>query len=148
MKTFAWPKYDIVKNINGKEEVYLRRYFIFRSKYFNIYLHNIRFPDDDEFPHTHPWNFFSLMLNGGYLENVYYPEPIDGKVSVEKTNIRKGISLEYREAACVHKIIKVLPSTWTLVCTGKVQKDWGFLTNDGWVYWRKFLNIWEKVDMD
>lgn len=73
-----WPHVDITKDVNGEKVLYLRRFFLFRSKWLrkiglrvnwcNLYLHHIVRPDDDPDPHDHPWSFISLVLKGGYWD--------------------------------------------------------------------------------
>lgn len=66
---------------NGKcqiESIYLRRYYIFKSRYFNIFLHHIRRSDDDPDPHDHPWSFLSLILKNGYTDEAYGWTPAEG----------------------------------------------------------------------
>lgn len=60
------------------ESLYLRRYYIVKSKYFNIFLHNIQRSDDDPDPHDHPWSFLSLILKGGYTDEAYAWTPAEG----------------------------------------------------------------------
>ncbi len=108
--------HDIRKN--GK--LYLRRIFIFRSKNFCVFLHNIRMPDDDRDPHDHPWNFVGAVLWGGYLEMRYTAK--GAKRLVRRTT---G-SIAYRKATDIHRIVKVEDNTWTLIFTGPKINNWGF----------------------
>lgn len=143
-----WPKFDIIKLVDGKPELYLRRFFIVRTKLFSIYLHYIPRPDEDRDPHDHPWTFRSLLLRGGYEEEVFVWDEVSKQRRFLKRNVRKAVALGMRPAETVHQIISVQPNTWTLMFTGPVQRQWGFLTETGWVDWRTYLNIWDKVDMD
>ena len=47
---------------------YLRRYYILKTRWFRIYLHEILRSDEDRDCHDHPWNFTSIILKGGYWE--------------------------------------------------------------------------------
>ncbi len=72
------PHFDIIKSPakgeGGTETtVYLRRFYLFRSKWFgmnfgDVYLHHIVRSDDDPDPHDHPWGFTGLILSGGYMD--------------------------------------------------------------------------------
>lgn len=62
------PHFDIVKTVNGEQVLYLRRFFLVRSKLLNVYLHKIARSDDDPDPHDHPWSFVSLILKNGYMD--------------------------------------------------------------------------------
>lgn len=66
------------------ESIYLRRWYLFKSKYFNIMLHNIRRSDDDPDPHDHPWGFVSVILRNGYVDEQYK------LVTLEKDIIRSS----------------------------------------------------------
>lgn len=159
-----WKHYDIMKTVDGAETLYLRRYFIFRSKLFNIFLHYIPQPDTDPDPHNHPWNFFGVVLRGGYYEKLYSPiNLVEGQQSL-LTDFGKSylqivlespefldrgmFSAAYRPSERYHQITYVKPNTWTLIFTGPVKNEWKFLTKDGPVMWRKYLNLWTDVDMD
>lgn len=50
---------------------YLRRWYLFKSKFFNVMLHNILRSDDDPDPHDHPWWFLSIILKNGYIDESY-----------------------------------------------------------------------------
>jgi hypothetical protein len=76
------PHFDIIKapDIREGEQkqtvVYLRRFYLFRSKWFglnfgDVYLHHIVRSDDDPDPHDHPWGFTGLILKGGYTDHRY-----------------------------------------------------------------------------
>ena len=55
--------------IGGKENPYIRRWWVIpRNYYFNVYLHNILRDDDDRTHHDHPWWWCSIMLRGAYWE--------------------------------------------------------------------------------
>lgn len=143
MKTFllwlssVWKHYDIKKKLDGEDVVYLRRFFIWRSKWFNIYLHNIILEDLDPDPHDHPWSFLSFVLCGEYVEKLWKNQT----ALLIGYKIRRVFSLAFRRGNQVHKIVEVLPNTWTLVITGPRYRSWGFVTAKGWVHWRKYLGL-------
>jgi hypothetical protein len=59
-----------VKEIRSKTgELYFRRYAIFEIENFaSLYIHTIYKADKDQHLHTHPWNFFGIILKGSYIE--------------------------------------------------------------------------------
>jgi hypothetical protein len=80
------PHFDIIKSVDIRSgapkmvTVYLRRFYLFRSKWFglnfgDVYLHHIVRSDDDPDPHDHPWGFLGFILKGGYLDQSYTWEP-------------------------------------------------------------------------
>src|SRR3546814_18227298 len=55
--------------IGGQQDPYMRRGWVIpRSRFINIYLHQVLRPDDDRALHDHPWLNLSLILDGGYWE--------------------------------------------------------------------------------
>lgn len=150
---------DIMDDPDSKD-VYLRRHFLIRLPWFGIYLHNIRRSDRDRHLHDHPWPFCSLVLAGYYYE--YFP---DGTFLY-----REPGSLVYRGAREFHRVKLISESmaqnieergdglveldtaynsvleneprrqVWTLVIRFGRQREWGFLTETGWVHWKKYTN--------
>src|SRR5690606_7794214 len=63
--------FPLILEIKSKLGIlHFRRWRIFSCKCFSIFLHEILQPDQDGYPHTHPWNFYSLILWGSYLEKL------------------------------------------------------------------------------
>lgn len=59
-----------VKEIRSKDgELHFERYAILETSFFSIYIHKIHKADKDPFLHSHPWNFFGLILKGSYIES-------------------------------------------------------------------------------
>jgi hypothetical protein len=104
---------------------YLERWCLTpRSDGGNLYLHHILAPDPDIFLHDHPWWFRSTVLAGGYDEQL-----ANGDI----VRRQEGDSGEHA-AMDAHVITHVVPGTWTLVLTGRTEREWGFLTAGGWVH--------------
>jgi hypothetical protein len=53
---------------------------------------------------------------------------------------RRWLSLVYRKATDLHRIELDKPC-WTLFIRGPSCREWGFLTDDGWVDWRKYHEL-------
>lgn len=95
---------------------YIRRFYLYRSRGFGAYLHNILLPDPDNY-HTHPGGFFAMTLAGGYWE-----EDVTG------TRTWRGPwSPRWRSATDPHRIVGVEPGTWTLFVHFSWKRQWGFL---------------------
>ena len=118
---FAWWK--LVEEARASDlEVcgYLRRWVLHDGRMSgkdSVYLHNLLGPDEPV-PHTHPFDFDSVILHGGYVERV-------GKGSWGEAVHSAGDRWRSRGAA-PHWISEVQPDTWTLVVAGPRCRDWGF----------------------
>ena len=99
-----------------------------------LLLHHIWRPDCDRAPHDHPWWFVSLVLKGWYLENRYNA---DGYFTHQVR--RRRFSIGFRRSTDLHDIREVSPNLWTLVLVGPKCREWGFMTNDGWVHWKDYI---------
>lgn len=122
MRPFAIP------DAANPEETYLWRLRIIQTPWFALYLHKINTPDGDRHPHDHPFNFWSLILKGGYNEHVIDPE------FRTKVHRRGWFSFHKMPKTHFHSITRLLSvPTWTLIFVGARTQDWGFLTDDGWV---------------
>lgn len=106
-------------------EEYLTRGYIFRSKYFGLFLHQFWSSDPDH-PHDHPWANVSFILSGGYHE-----------YNVDGTSKWRGPwHLKFRQAQLFHRIAigpHTRGSSWTLFAHFKRVRKWGFITNEGWI---------------
>ena len=126
-KLSEWFKrVDIDIRRGGK---YLTRWHIIpRNKRFNIYLHKFHESDDTSFGlHDHPWNFFSIVLWGEYVEERQHNQ---GKWM----KLRRMGSMAFRWAESVHAVylMKKKP-VWSLVFTGRKRRTWGFHSVYGFI---------------
>lgn len=118
--------------ISVKGEPYIVRWFIWGSKGEGdggraIRLHHILQSDSLRDLHDHPYSFFSIILAGGYLEHT----------EQGKRRFRPGM-INKKEATVLHALEIINKPAWTLVCTGKRKREWGFQTKDGWVRWQEY----------
>lgn len=81
-------------------------------------LHNLADHDRDANRHDHPWPWRTIVLRGGYLEEVE-----------DRYNVRGVGSTTARKASEYHRIASVQKDTWTLFITGPWENDWGFLVD-------------------
>ena len=119
--------FKLVKEIRSKQGVlHFKRWEIFSLKKRNIhlYLHKIYKADEDADQHDHPWNFWSLILKGSYVEKT------GGKFIY-----RQPGSLVHRNAEDTHKItfLKNRKPVYTLVLTHGEPRTWGYKTKKGWM---------------
>jgi hypothetical protein len=126
-----WSWIDIPDR-NDPTQTYLRRLRIIRTPLFALYLHFIFLPDDDRHLHSHPWRFSSLVLRGGYTEDLTDGDPRRGEE--EFRGHRYGrLSLHRMPLHKFHRITEVEPGLVTLVFVGREVCEWGFWTEDGFV---------------
>ncbi len=122
------PFYFVITGGTGSP--YMARYYLLKIPWlkFRVHLHHILRSDEDFELHDHPWNFVSIVLWEGYLEELR-----GGVVR----RIRAGQVVRHR-ATDAHRLILARPA-WTLVfCLGK-KRVWGFYKWDGWVDYKTFL---------
>jgi hypothetical protein len=115
------------KNIgDGKGNTFFLRYHVFKCRWFSIFLHEFMRSDSDRCLHDHPWPFISIVLRGGYTEQMP-----DGM------HRRRPGSILFRRANAAHRI-EIDPDTrpWSLVIVGRKSRDWGFFTLHGWEAWK------------
>lgn len=126
----------------ASEEPYLERYYLFlkdRKHFpFNVFLHKFLKSDPDEV-HDHPWNYFTIILKGGYYEWVpQFRE--DGTLSCEVRKWRGPGHFRFCRAESYHRIeLKPGVTCWTLFMPGRQRREWGFLMNDEWVEHGNYL---------
>ena len=128
-----FDRYRLIKDrLDNKP--YLERYYLFlkeRKNFpFNIFLHKFLKSDSEDL-HDHPWNYRSFVLWGGYWEHT-----LQGK------KWRGPMSYQFYDAYNLHRI-ELDPSysnCWTLFIPGQRIRDWGFMTNDGWISHQEYYN--------
>lgn len=95
---------------------YLERYTLLNFMRVHIRFHRIKRPDITPFLHTHPFDYLSIVLWGGYTECLE-----DGELS------HRPLSIIARSRRTAHRIIAVRPGTLTLFFTWKSEdKSWMF----------------------
>ena len=102
------------------------RYRVLQTRWFNVYLHHFLRSDYDRCFHDHPWAFVTVLLSGGYWEN-----------TPAGRFWRRRFSILRRPAEWQHWVEIVRP-VWTLILVSRKCREWGFITDRGWVQWRQF----------
>lgn len=111
----------------------------------SVMLHRIVRPDQDRDPHDHPWDFWTLVLKGGYVEHIYHQpyktRPRNPGIDKPEAVVRMPGDRSFRPATHLHRIDSLpFGDAWTLVMTKRREgHQWGFWTTKGWVYWKHFL---------
>jgi hypothetical protein len=91
------------------------RFELLRTPWFKIYFHILTAPNFLPTSHDHPWDFLSIILKGGYWE----------QVKCGKVHWRWPGSILYRPAEFVHNI-KTKGTAWSLVFSAPKRRSWGF----------------------
>ena len=127
-----------------ESDPYLTRWRIVHTPWFGVLLHKIQRPDGDPVPHDHPWNFGTLILKGGYTEQVVH-RGIEGPIAYRVSRLHKWKPGSYHKMrrGAYHRIVKLAGGgpCWTLVLTGPRRGDWGFLTPEGHIPWKEYLGV-------
>lgn len=130
-KWSAFRKFEI-PDLDSPLETYLTRYILVRTPWFAIYVLRMDGPDSRKVLHDHPWNFFSLILRGGYTEYVGNHEWNIGPDPVIVHERHRVDWWTYKRAEDSHYIdLLHADPTWTLVFTGRRRRNWGYWDNDG-----------------
>lgn len=118
---------------------YTTRYVVYESQHGRIFLNHLRRPDPMDIYHRHQWDHgYSVVLAGGYTERVCLP--------IRDTEERAAIGSMWEHSYFpgevntlqgeeFHRIIKVLPNTWTLLVAGRVTKKMSFLAGSVYRDW-------------
>ena len=114
-----------------RDQYLLRWHLIPRNRWFNIYLHKF-IGSDDDMPHDHPWDSFSILLKGRVMEAVFKGDDV-------KWVYPRRFVPYFRRAEHVHIVSILRTPTWTLFITGPKRREWGFHTARGFVRWDKYL---------
>lgn len=148
----GWPQYFDIKDDFG--DVYLRRYFLVGSSSSGstgsvgslfpkwsraIYLHVMYRQDRDRCHHDHPWPFLTIVLWGGYDEEVTVHETLFTPGEKYTRRNRPG-TVRYNRATHTHRVSN-LPKgrCYTLVFRGRKARTWGFWSGMGqWIRWNVF----------
>lgn len=105
-----------------------------------IYVHFIYREDLDRDPHDHPWNFASLILRGGYTEELH-KNPHTGRAGAEQASYERW-SFHKFPLHHAHRIRHVEPGTATLMFVGPKCRTWGFYDATGdWIDYREYLGV-------
>lgn len=116
----------------------MERWRLLQTPRFGVYVHFIYREDLDPVPHDHPWQFWSLVLRGGYAEYLYP----DARVSGENDLREYGRWSFHRfPLASAHRILSVKPRTVTLVVVGRKCRTWGFWSEGLFTDFRDALGL-------
>jgi hypothetical protein len=121
--------------------LYMGRWAVFETRWWSCRLHLIATPDFDRHHHDHPWPWARLILTNGYAEKRPVGlEPAFTRFGFELgyTEIQTAGSFAFRRPTDRHKIVSVMPDTYTLFFYGRKVQWWGFYTPAGKIYWKDY----------
>lgn len=107
---------------------YLTRYSTPKTRFGTLMIHVFHRSDAPDL-HSHPWNFVSIILWRGYIEETPHG----------KRRKYPGMIL-IRPADTIHRVelIDGKPAI-TLVWHGNRIREWGFFTSQGWQNWKDYF---------
>lgn len=140
-----WRWFDITKN----GETYLTRLTILRTPWFQVLLHWIHKPDEDDALHDHPWAFLAFLLRGRYVEERWELTPCQRAILNSYMGVKRWVNcIGTRDA---HRIVEVDGTVVTLLFTSTKLKSWSFFQEDERIGgpvrytkktpWREFLGL-------
>lgn len=152
----------------GEDDIYLIRYYVLKSKWYNIFIHQFLRSDRDDM-HDHPWNFVTYLVKGSYLEkrwnhetqcvdSIYRANYQDtygyGPVTKNRLVFRKATDQHQVVVDCDLKEAEKDQAALTLFVSGPTKREWGFVregcffnesgvgvTIREWVPWREYLGL-------
>lgn len=141
-------------DIHFNGSLYMRRWRIIHTPWFGIRIHNIVRSDDDRELHDHPFSFVSFILKGGYNEYTPRGGPDwygPGSVIFRRAEDLHRLELRRKRGFNLGGAIRVPDQTspevsaWTFVIRGPTRRQWGFMTDKGWVSAKDFVGSREGV---
>jgi hypothetical protein len=103
------------------------RYQIFKSRWLNVYLHELSAPTWHPECHDHPWSFVAVLLWRGYLERVHRRVAAWPSSYVVTEDVRRYPGqILWRPATFAHNVITPYGKSWSLIFTGPKSREWGF----------------------
>lgn len=138
-----WRAYSTL----GPDNPYLTRYKVLETFLGNIYIHNFGRSDAAGALHDHPWYFFHVIVEGGYMEGVWEDEQLvlyprcTGYWAFHKATFQHRVELGYANG-------KPVTNIWTLVITGPKIRTWGFvdLVTRKWSTWTQHQEARANTD--
>lgn len=115
---------------------YITRLHLLKTPWFAVCLHWINGPDAEPELHDHPVSFLSVVLRGGY-EEIRKLRHYSLNLDKYRHRVNWFNWIVAAQDDC-HKIVSVKPNTLTLCFMGPKRRDWGFHTNEGWIYWKDY----------
>lgn len=102
-------------------------------------VHRIMRSDRGRDVHDHPWHFVSIILEGGYTEEI---ELEGGANPLREIHRYRPGDILFRHAEHRHRLqLEDGADCWSLVFTSQNVRDWGFWMAGGFVPWREYSEL-------
>lgn len=144
MTTPATPRVNLFRRLlarlsrfdvgDGRGNVFFSRYDLIKTRWGSVYLHEFFRSDSDRCLHDHPWPFLTIILRGGYYEEIR-PDQDAYRGTLKLWRPPGYIGRYPAEHAHRIEISPSRPRPWSLVFVGPKVRPWGFWTVTGWVAW-------------
>jgi len=125
---------------------YLYRWDIIHEKESCVYFHIQVANDGGRQLHDHPWDNYSVILAGAYMETIcsLHGQPDPGYT---RKLLRKTGDVISRGAEQCHRLdlAPKAPYCITLFTTGPKKRDWGFWDKDGFVPFDKITQVVDGI---
>lgn len=144
MRLFRWflsklNKFEIGNGSGHHDSTFFIRYDLLKTPWFSVYLHEFLRSDEDRCLHDHPWPFVTIILRGGYWEEIKAPFYLqkEGCRPLTISRWRRPGYIGRYPAEHAHRIElePSKPKPWSLVFVGRKQRAWGFHGPQGWKAW-------------
>jgi len=125
---------------------YITKLYLWRTPWQQTSIHWLHRKDPGGDLHDHPRSFISILLRGGYTEQISVFHPVQwfsDTIPYVSHVFRSAFSIAFRKAETAHAIVDVDPGTVSLVLWGRKRRPWGFHTRLGWVPWKVYCGIEE-----
>ena len=124
--------FDLELEIKSKKgELHFRRWRLIKTRWFDVYIHGIYKADTDKYLHDHPWDIWTMVLWGSYLEEL--PD--------KRYNYRSCFNMGYRRDKKFHKVRTCFGPTYTLAIMGKEKREWGYDVEGVWVHNEEYRRL-------
>lgn len=132
---------------NCEKQVYLKRWYIIRTKRFGLFVHKFLRSDEDRALHDHPWHFLVIPIWRGYIE--HNDRGITRVWPIISSRLRKAT---YKHRVELFRAIRwcdkdgvryILPPSielpsWSIFIRFTKFREWGFYLPTGWIPWTKW----------
>jgi len=134
-----FPKKEICNHVG---DTYMHRWYVFKSKWFSVFIHKFVRSDFDRALHDHPWPFIVIPIWRGYIEHY---QPIVGGTRFNCQRVVYPIfGTRYRKATFRHRVelhtrfedialqyggsvmIPFMQPAWSIFIHFKRRRSWGF----------------------